>query len=268
MKFAIVLVAASILASTALAQSCGTASSCASCTAQPSCGWCTYSNTCESGNQTGSYVGCTAPYWSWTQNTCPATPAPTVNPCSGYTTCYTCAVASCGWCSFSGVCELGNVTGSFVGCTAPYWSWTQNSCPTTSAPTAVPTPVPNTPVPTASCSQYTNCNTCTVYGGCGWCAYTAQCEAGNVTGSFVGCVAPYWSWVTNQCPTAAPTPTPAPTVSCSSATSCFGCTQLSTCGWCSFTNLCEQGNATGSVQGCVSPYWSWTNAQCPATSAR
>ncbi|CUE87266.1 Hypothetical protein, putative [Bodo saltans] len=112
-----------------------------------------------------------------------------------------------------------------------------------------------------NCSEASACDYCAGLGGCGWCTYSGTCESGNQTGSFAGCVAPYWVWSAPSCPA-----TPAPST-CSSASSCLSCTQLGGCGWCSSNNQCEQGNSTGSFQGCVSPYWSWTNNQCAATPA-
>jgi hypothetical protein len=254
------LLFSALLAIGAAAQSsCTTATNCASCTGLGDCGWCTYSGTCQSGNQTGSFTGCTTPYWYWTTQSCPATPAPTAN-CAPASSCLSCTqLGGCGWCAFSNQCQSGNATASFQGCVAPYWSWTNSQCMAT-------------PAPTANCAVASSCLTCTQLGGCGWCAFTTKCESGNSTGSFVGCVSPYWSWTNNQCgatpaphatPAPVPTPTSAPNTCGAYNNNCAQCTAQGICGYCLTTGVCEAGTGSGSNNGnCITPDWAWTNQQC------
>lgn len=257
MKF---LLAAALLVAVATAQTnCGGYTSCATCTPVGGCGWCSYNNVCEAGNQTGSFVGCTGTYWTWSVTYCPATPAP-ASACSSFSSCSVCTTqGSCGWCSFNNQCQQGNATGSTTGCTTPYWSWTSNQC-------AVPTPAP-TPVNT--CGQYTTCGTCTVVGSCGFCLATGVCQLGNATGSWTGtCTGSSWAWTSNQC-TVTPTPVPTtPSNSCGNYYSCATCTAAQNCGFCSWTNTCQFGNATGPIGGsCANSYWQWTSGQCTVTSS-
>lgn len=114
-------------------QACSSAESCATCTILLHCGWCSFTGQCQRGNATGSFHGCTVPYWSWTEYQCPNTPgpAPLCNYYNGY--CHTCkAVRNCGYCSSTGMCEVGNASGSFGGdCTGSRWIWGVNAtCPT------------------------------------------------------------------------------------------------------------------------------------------
>lgn len=103
-----------------------------------------------------------------------------------------------------------------------------------------------------------DCNVCVNLGACGWCTYSGRCESGNATGSDAGCTAPYWIASEASCPA-----TPAPTTyDCHSNVDCDSCTAAASCGWCTFSGRCEQGNATGSFAGCLAPYWSWTASQC------
>jgi hypothetical protein len=112
--------------------SCSSAKDCVSCTELSACGWCSQSGQCESGNATGGFQGCAVPYWSWTQYQCPNTagPSPLCNYYNGY--CTTCtSTSNCGYCASTGMCEVGNVSGSFSGdCSASHWIWGGNAtCP-------------------------------------------------------------------------------------------------------------------------------------------
>ncbi|CUE87126.1 Hypothetical protein, putative [Bodo saltans] len=246
---------------------------CDVCLGYADCGWCSYSGRCESGNATGSDSGCLAPYWTWSASNCPATPRPTSDTCRSNGDCTSCTLAeSCGWCTYSGRCELGNATGSFDGCTAPYWDWASTECPASNDSTPVPTPSstssPWTPAPPVVCHSYTSCADCAGVVSCGWCNYTGTCESGSPEGSFSGCVDPYWSWYTNVCPAPSPPSPPIPTVGgCGSAQDCLSCTGLGGCGWCSFNQACEPGNMTASAEGCDGIFWSWMYNECPASGS-
>jgi cathepsin L len=128
------------------------------------------------------------------------TPAPVVD-CSQYSTCYECtAVANCGFCSTTGLCEQGNATGSLSGdCSGSSWDWTYYQCPAT-------------PAPSVDCAQYVTCGQCTAVANCGFCSTTGLCEQGNATGSLSGdCSGSSWDWVSGECgATPSPNGTPSP----------------------------------------------------------
>jgi hypothetical protein len=178
--------------SIACAQECGQWPSCSSCTVEGGCGWCGASNTCEAGNSTSSFAGCSNDSYVWLQRNCSITPgapssqAPQVSTCSNATNCSLCtALAGCGWCSDMNECQNGNATSSFEGCALPYWSWTTYQC---------------SAAPRSMCNFDNGyCHSCVAMNNCGYCKRTGICEEGGVGGSAAGdCSGGGWVWGENS----------------------------------------------------------------------
>jgi hypothetical protein len=182
------IVIAAIAFVVAAAQDCSSASTCDDCTELPSCGWCTYSGTCESGNATESFTGCSAPYWSWTSSQC-GTPAPSSGGRCDIGNCDTCtAQAGCGYCLSTSMCESGNANGSSSSdCSSADWAWSTSQCAVSSSS------FPN------ACGDASNdCVSCTTMGGCGYCVSSTYCEGITASGSTSG-ECSQWVWNSTQC---------------------------------------------------------------------
>jgi hypothetical protein len=149
--------------------------------------------------------------------------------CSLHKDCNTCTNdASCGWCSSTGKCLEARLDGTgpcLNGSCPKYWNY--NNC-------------------SEQCRSYDSCDGCTVDPDCSWCSggavatfdseplRTSFCVYGKINDLTHHCLA----WHNVTCP------------DCQQFNSCAVCVENShpqeqSCGWCSSSNKCFEGNAMG-----------------------
>lgn len=139
---------------------CARYTSCAGCTPVANCGWCSATNTCQTGTSSGSTVGPSCGGgWRWDPRTCATTPADagsTTDPCNAFTSCGTCTAQNqCGWCASTGRCVLGTPTGPAAGGSCGGYAWTSNMCST--APADAGTAPTGTATFGEPCRERTDC---------------------------------------------------------------------------------------------------------------
>lgn len=106
----------------------------------------------------------------------------------------------------------------------------------------------------------TACGACvgTAGGICGWCGDSDTCMEGDMTGPSMGMCASGWEFGASADCSTAPDP-------CTMHMDCGDCTRDGTnrCGWCSNTNSCSRGAASGPDNGaCSGADWLWLPSEC------
>lgn len=116
---------------------------------------------------------------------------------------------------------------------------------------------PDAPV---TCESATSCRGCDAVNGCGWCSIDGRCHPGTAAGPTGStCVPTAWQW----------DPTTCPADDCDRALDCDQCMLRAGCGWCSGTNRCTAGDATGPNDAtCGGGEWAWLSSACPGGCPR
>jgi len=219
-----------VLVCYSFAQECSNLGNCTSCSSNTSCGWCSPTQQCLEGTQTGPKAGyCLGTSWQYGPGRCAK--------CEAMKDCRQCLEnkADCGWCASNLECQPLNYFKQIGGCV---------------------------PAAACACSVYKSCDLCLEGSNCQWCEQEGLCSDASLTcnGPFfnktVGCPCTVygdcpscgnayscqWCDNTKKCEPAGKNGTGClvASVSCnafcaSAGPTCSSCNGLNGCGWCGGT---------------------------------